>query len=94
MPFLGGGGVTKSRVSLLNELVATDVVGGKVVLRCHKVQGGGQMGLAHPRSAKKGPILSIFQKTHGCQLIDLALIYGELEGKCEKFYHLGSVSLR
>ena len=38
---------------LLNKLVAVDVVSGKAVLRCHKAQGGGKVGLAHAWRAEE-----------------------------------------
>ena len=41
------------------------------------------MGLTHSRRAKKYHILTIFQKAHGGQLVDLALVDGGLEGEIE-----------
>ena len=54
---------------LLNELVAVDVIGGKPVLRGHKAQGGGKVGLTHARRAEEDHVFSVFQKTHGGQFV-------------------------
>ena len=64
-----------------NELVVVDVVGRESVLCCHKAEGGGQMGLAHTGRPKEYHVLSILQKAHGGQLVNLALIDGGREGK-------------
>ena len=77
---------------LLNELVAVDVVSGEPMLCCHKAQGGGQVGLAHAWRAEEDHIFSIFQKPHGSQFVDLALIDRGLEGEVEVVQgFLGSV---
>ena len=68
---------------LLNKLVAVDVVGGKSVLGGHKAQGGGKVGLAHARWAEENHVFSVFQKTHGGQFVDLALVNRGLEGEIE-----------
>ena len=73
---------------LLNKLVAVDVVGGESVLRRHQTQGRGQMGLANAGRAEKHHIFSVFQETHGGQLVDLALINGGLEGKSSRAENL------
>lgn len=41
------------------------------------------MSLAHTWRAEEDYILPILQKTHGGQLVDLALVYGGLEGEIE-----------
>ena len=72
-----------SLFQLLDELAAVDVAGRESVPCRRKAQGGGQMGLARAGRAKEQHILSVFQKTHGSQLINLALINGGLEGEIE-----------
>ena len=70
-------------LELLNELVAVDIVGRETVLCRHKTQGRGQMGLAYTGRPEEYYIFSVFQKAHGGQFVNLALIYGGLEGKIE-----------
>ena len=53
------------------------------MLCCYQAQGGGQMGLAHAGRAEEHHILPAFQKAHGSQLIDLALVDGGLEREIE-----------
>ncbi len=66
---------------LRNERMAVDVVSRKTMLRGHKAEGGGQMGLAHAGRPEEDYILPVFQKAHGGQLVDLTLVNGGLEGE-------------
>ena len=61
-------------IEQLNELVAVNAVSGKPVLCRHKTQGGGKVGLAHAGRSEEDHVFSVFQKAHGGQFIDLALI--------------------
>ena len=70
-------------LELFNELVAVDVVGRESVPRRHQAQSGGQMGLAHTRRPEEYHVFPILQEAHGGQLVDLALVYGGLEGEIE-----------
>lgn len=73
-----------SLLELLNELMAVDVVGRETVLCCHQAQGGGKMGLTHTRRPEEYHVLPILQEAHSGQLVNLALVYGGLEGAGQK----------
>ena len=70
-------------LELLNELVAVDIVSGEPVLRRYQAQGRSQVGFTYPRRAKEHHVFSVFQKPHGGQLVNLALVNGGLEGEVE-----------
>jgi hypothetical protein len=72
-----------SGLELFNKLVAVDVIGATPVAGGHHAEGGGEMRLTDAWRAEEHDVLAVFKESHGCQLIELALIDGGLEAGVE-----------